>query len=175
MTGVGTLAIPPLQNNSFSTHPSKGNVVGASSWQVVCMLHDSTVISAHLLYCSGFAVFVLVLSARLQWFDQPLPALPATWHVCSARADGLLPADRGCIDSLQLRTVGKQLGATLWSSAGMRPLLYSQPPVTTALSLTCLHQSEQLRTLKTYMTLILLYRYASLNPYPANVENMVSS
>jgi len=118
------------------------------------MLNHLAFISAHLPYCCGLGLFALVLSARLLWCDQPLPPLPATWHGCSARADGLLPADRGCIDSLQLRTVGKQLGATLWSSAGMRPLLYSQPPVTTALSLTCLHQSEELRTLQTYMALI---------------------
>ena len=136
-------------------------MVGASSWQVVLMLNHSAFISAHLLYCSCFALFVFVYQPGYTGAIILSPPLPATWNGCSARADGLLPADRGCIASLQLRTVGKQLGATLWSSAGMRPLLYSQPPVTTALSLTCLHRSEQHRARHTSMTLILLY--ASLN------------
>jgi hypothetical protein len=130
---------PYLFHNGFSTHPAKGKVVGAWSWQVVSMLNHWAFISAHLLFFSGFTLFVFVPQARLQicsvvWSASPL-TLPVTWRGCSARADGLLPAVRGCIDSLQLRTVGKQLGATLWSSAGMRALLYSHPPVTATLSL----------------------------------------
>ena len=83
------------------------------------MLNHSAFISARL-----SVVLLISFCSISQVTDQLscvmyLSSLLAAWRA-PARADVRLLAVRGCIDSLQLRTVGKQLGATLWSSAGMR-------------------------------------------------------
>jgi hypothetical protein len=175
---------PYLIHNGFSTHPAKGKVVGAWSWQVVSirdfrlpprywwdlrssgfrcpetsvknyhstlrnnpderrsqvvsMLSHSAFISAHFFYFSGVALFVFVHQARLQTslvvWSAPLPgpshgaAVLRVLMVCCRRSVG---ASTACSSG----PWESKWGATLWSSAGMRALLYSHPPVTATLSM----------------------------------------
>ena len=51
---------PYLFHNGFSTHPAKGKVVGAWSWQVVSMLNHWAFISAHLLFFSAVLLYLFL-------------------------------------------------------------------------------------------------------------------
>jgi hypothetical protein len=135
-----------------------GKVVGASSWQVVSRLNHSVFISAHL-YCSGFALFVFAVSARLRTISVVWSAsLPPTPH-SSPHGTAVLRVLMVCC----LRTVGASTACSSgpWESNREprfgRPLECNRLCTVTHLSLACLRQSERLPTLHTSMTLIFTY------------------